>query len=500
MKEQLYIRDLLLDLFRKAKTEQEKITLLNIFGSFAAKNFISEFRFKALEAFFREFSKKHFSQRAEMIGGQDENCMVHLITRTYETGGHSRFLENLIELDRKRTHHLIVMDQNGIPKRESLEFKVRQQGGQVIHLQDLDLINKGLEIIDFLIKNPGRILLHHHPEDLLPSLILPSLKNKLELILFNHADHAFSFGFEIVDKVINIREEAHRMTVHWRKVENSFVLPLPILKPALASDQITEIRRKYQLEEHQQLGLCIGSPYKFQKTASHYFFGTIHQALEQNPHLVVMIVGLDEQSAKRHSVDYLPHPRLRLMGIVPDPTELQMIASLAIDPMPYGSYTALLETCFYGALPLVCYNTLPLFNLYDDQSFTSDFRISKNEKEYLVQVKELLALCNDQKKKEVALNIQKYHGEPEWLSNFEQLLVGERPKDPCPPPQPIHKLESLNQELEQLRFRLLVDLYENCKYLSRANVFRAIIRLSLGSYNKRELAGILKKRFTKDNR
>jgi hypothetical protein len=500
MKEQLYIRDLLLDLFRKAKTENEKITLLNIFGSFAAKNFISEFRFKALDEFFQEFSIKHFSQRAEKIGDQDEKCMVHLITRTYETGGHSRFLENLIELDKKRTHHLIVMDQNKVPKRESLEIKVRQNSGQVVHLKDLDLIDKGLEIIDFLIKNPGRILLHHHPEDFFPSMLLPSVKNKLELILFNHSDHSFSFGFEIVDKVINIREEAHRMTVHWRKVKNSFVLPLPIIKPKLSSEGLHEIRIKYKLEPNQQLGLCIGSPYKFQKTSTHYFFGTIHQALEQNSHMVVMIVGLDEQSAKRHSVDNVPHPRLRLLGIVPDPTELQMIASLAIDPMPYGSYTALLETCFYGALPLVCYNTLPLFNLYDDPSFTSDFQLSKNEEAYLVQVKELLALCNDQKKKEVAIAIHKYHGEQEWLNNFEQMLVSERPKDPCPPPQPIHKLESLNQELEQLRFRLLVDLYENCQYLSQSNVFRATIRLSLRSYNKRELAGILKKRFKKDNR
>jgi hypothetical protein len=492
--EHIFIRDLYLKLFKKAKSDIEKIILAKLFGSFATKNHIGLFRCPEIESFADDFANKHFAEFRMNQFHSNPNVLVHIVTRTYETGGHSRFLENLIQLDTKRIHHLVILDQSVFAPRRELHELIQKQGGEILSFEGEDVLIKGGGLLRFLSQNPAIVFLHHHPEDLFPSLVLPIVKGKMEIMLFNHADHVFSFGFELADKVINIREEAHRMTFHWRNVKNSFVLPLPIIKPAIDPSKAEVTRIKYGLKENQILGLSIGSPHKFKRTSTHHFFGTIYKALEANPNLVVFIVGLDEESTHRFEVDLIPHERLRLLGLVPDPVELQMIAHIAIDPMPFGSYTALLETCYYGALPLVCFGTAPLFNLYDDPAFQQQFRLTLNEQEYLSEFRKLTLMCNPEHKKQTAELIQRYHSGIDWIANFEQLLASTTLDSNCSLPNQGHKLEHLNQTTEDLRYRLLADLYENCHYLSHGNIVRATFRMCLKSYNIKELGGILRKK------
>jgi hypothetical protein len=489
-----FTRTTLLQLFSKAKSDEGKIAFAKALGTFSFNNYTGHFREPELESFFEDFSIRHFSNYLTAIPQKGNNHLVHIVTRTYPIGGHSRFLENLIQLDQNHTHHLIVLDQQKIPKRQELDKLILDQNGSIAYLEEIALKEKCAALLDFIIENAGRIMLHHHPDDLIPSVSFPVLKKNFEIIVFNHADHCFSFGFELASKVINIREEAHRMTVHWRNVKNSFVLPLPILKPEFQDSDSAQIRLKYQVPAGKKVGLCIAGPHKIMRTADFHFFRTITKALEENEDLIILLVGVEENTVKDERLGFIGHERLKLLGTINDPSELQFIADLAIDPIPMGSYTALLETCHYGAYPLVSYNQAPLFNLYDDPSFKGNYTLSLTESAYLDQIKHSLNHVTEVDKKLRHGQISLYHSRALWLKSYFRILQLNDLNENVELPIVNHKLFFLNQKELKAKNSLLFVLHANIEYLHFFTTFGLMIRLMSYGFSLREVGSLIKRK------
>ena len=450
---QIHFYNFLIKLFNKVKSDETKLSLSSFISSFADWNFVGRLREPLIENFFSEYHSKLNLHTSHSIKEKTNvQHIVHVFTRTYETGGHSRLAENIIRLDQERIHHLIVTDQGAIKRNETLVDKIHLSGGKVVFIQDQELEKKIEVLHSFVLQNADKVILHIHSNDYIPSIALNSLKDSIEIIFLNHADSAFSFGIDIVSKVINIREEAHRMTVHLRKMQNSFVLPLPISKKQYSDKDVIGIKKK---------------------------------------NLQLWIVGMTiDDYFSIYKIN--PHKRIRFFGVMNDPTELQLIADIIVDPMPIGSYTALLETSFYGAYPLTCYNAIPLFDLTQDPSFKGKINIDLSEKGYLTHIKNICLGNVNLNRQQIRERIQYYHSGENWCIKLNEILnakigvFAEKPTEP-------KRLEELNQTIEEIKKRLLVYIYSNIKLFSFREQINIICFLTFNKFKIREILGIVKK-------
>lgn len=483
----------LLKLFSQVKPVETKFKLARFIGETASKNYVGIFREPLIEDFLKDYSSQFVTSSEIVEPKNSKEHIVHVFTTTYQTGGHTRFVENLIQLDTKRTHHLLVTEQGAIPPREALTELVKQNKGNILFLEESTIESKVNQIQHFILGNAGKAMLHIHPYDLLPSLAIHPIKEKIEVEFFNHSDHCFSFGIDVADKVINIRDEAHNITVQQRNHTNSFILPLPIIKKEIDESEKQSIRLKYDIESETKVALSIGSAYKFQRKDNHYFFRTIYQAVLQNKDLKVLIIGLAESELTKFKLEYIPHERILLLGIIEDPSELQAIADIVIDPMPFGSYTALLETCFYGAYPLVCYDTIPLFDLYRDPAFHGLIKMDVNESDYLKHLEKIVNGEVEMNRQQIKSNIAAYHCGKEWLSQYEKIMAGTELAPPSQEPTQPDRLSFMNEDLDQVKQKLLSFFYENIRHFNKKEVAKIALYLVSNKYKTREILGILKK-------
>lgn len=480
-------------LLQQVQSTDAKVALATYCGILASKNYCGTFRSTTIEQFFESYSQE-FTTEIPTLNALGTKQIVHIFTTTYTTGGHTRFLENLVHLDNNYTHHLLITNQGETPPRTTLYETITAKGGKIHLIQSNSLKDQVKEFNDFIRENASQIILHIHQYDGLPSIALNAFKGQIDIHFFNHADHSFSYGCDVSNSIINIREEAQRISQHERKQLNSYILPLPILKDDSIVQNRAHIREKYGILETDIVGVSIGNPFKFYKTEKHYFFQTIVKALEQNLRLKVFIVGV-EQADFCEELGVHKHARLTFLGMVPDPSELQVLADIAFDPMPLGSYTALLETCYYGAYPMVCYGTIPLFDLYKDEAFKGQFTIDLDEKEYLEHLKKFCEGKVNFSKEEIAKAIKTNHSGKEWLQRFYSIMDNVNSSE-CLIPAEKEELErfyELNQPWKQVQYATLSFFYENIHLFSRKEVLKIVLHLISNRYSVKEILGIVKK-------
>jgi hypothetical protein len=483
----------LVSLIQQVKSTEAKIALAKYCGTLASKNYCGTFRDRNIDTFFKSYARKN-NKVFPPLKARNTNQIVHVFTTTYITGGHTRFLENLVQLDDCYVHHLLITNQGEIPVRQSLFDIIHSKGGEVHLLQKNTLDQQIVDFQAFISEKASKIILHVHPNDILPSIALQNIPDEIEVLFFNHADHLFSFGCDVSTAIINIRDEAQRISIHERCMKKSFILPLPILKAEPDHADLTAIREKYGVEENDVIGLSIGNPAKFHKNKQHHFFKTIYTALEQNPRLKIFVVGVS-QADFCPELDVIEHQRLEFLGTQKDPSELQRIADISIDPMPLGSYTALLETCYYGAYPMVCYGTIPLFDLYKDEAFKGQFTIDLNEKEYLEHLKKFCEGKVNFSKEEIAKAIKTNHSGKEWLQRFYSIMDNVNSSE-CLIPAGKEELErfyELNQPWKQVQYATLSFFYEHIHLFSMKEVLKIVQHLISNRYSLKEILGIVKK-------
>lgn len=493
---QAKIRKLYLKLFRSVKTDEAKLNVAKAFGTFAMQNYTGHFREPEIETFLSDYSKQHF-RITEKFKPFDEKVLIHIITKTFEIGGHSRFLENLLQLDKTHTHHLIISDQGETQPRENIYTLIKQQKGTITHLEG-SIDDKAKRLIETVAVLGGKIMLHHHPNDIIPSISLPSLKDEYPIFFFNHSDHTYSFGFELNPVVINIREEAARITYHWRHCEKNTVLPLPIIKPEIKLSR-EEVFAKCGLNPDLKLGLCIAGMHKLIPGAEYNFFRTMKMALNENDNLQVAVVGVTPEKIQELHLEEYEHPRFYFLGTITDPSELQAHADLAIDPIPMGSYTALLETCWYGAIPVVSYNSIELFDLTKDLSFQSKFNISPDETTYLAEIKKAVNSENFEKKKKISSSTFNYHSGEEWNKIYLNVYNNEFYLSSINDPSDTIAGAFLEDDQSKPLFNLSRIISSVKKELNLKEKIEISVSLLNSTLNRNDKKAIVKALYSRDN-
>lgn len=314
--------------------------------------------------------------------------ILHVLTVAYKTGGHTRLLYNWIKNDNDSCHSVLITEQGDEEAPAWLSEAVKENGGSIVVLPAAGKLSKAYWLRSIVQSNADLVVLHHHPNDVLPLVAFATDSNPSVAVL-NHADHVFWLGASITDLIIDFRANGKRLSEQRRFAKKSLVLPMPIMPDTLLPSY-GDARRKLNISEDQIVLLSIGSACKYKPTKAHNFFRTVIKILNRNPQAHMYLVGVEWDD----NVEYLQeakHERFHFLGVLDQPLLYQVAADLFLNGFPYGAGMALLETCAMGACPVLAFSPESwLVNLAEDEAFDGVIDNPKTEEEYIAQVEFLI--------------------------------------------------------------------------------------------------------------
>ncbi len=340
--------------------------------------------------------------------------ILHIVSNFY-VGGHIALLKRLICLDSENYHFVVFTRENG-GNTDAIKKSFIQQNTSVCCLEkSADVFEKAISLRDFAQSNSfDCIFLHHNPNDSIPSIAFAT-EDIPPVTVVNHADHAFWLGSNIADFVIDIRNEGREITVNRRSVDNSVILPLPIVvNKEIGTVVMGDDKDKI-------IAVAMASAYKFKNNLDYDFFRTWVCLLDEIPNLILKIIGITPEDIP---AEYRSHKQIEAMGVIQNPENIIKSADFAVDSMPIGSYTSLLEICAYGSYPIFTYNPIKLFDLSLDLSFNSELSSPHNENEYIEKVKELCGNIKSTRQKTIKIqeSILNIHSGNFWFDKYSEIL------------------------------------------------------------------------------
>jgi hypothetical protein len=380
-----------LDVFKKGDFA-EKINVLETIAYFNwhvhSGRYDSSFINNQIDELTKEFSTKSKGIEPEF---EYTNHVVFIGTEMYDAGGHTRLLENIAKYEKEngRDIILIITDQAAplmplrIINEKGMLFK------DVIGLAGKSSIEK-IEVIRGYMKNAYRVYNSQHPDDVEPTIALNYLGRPMTIYI-NHADHVFWVGAKYCDCILNIRPFAKQISEGRRNAQiPSVVLPIKLeLNKQYPSKDFA--RQVLQVGDDKIVLLTISSFYKVIPDNHYNIFNTIKKILALNDLVEYYFVGITVENF----VDIMqekPPERLHCLGVIEDPILYQCAADFYLEGMPMNSLTALLESIYAGAYPVLMWG--PYFvnmNIEDEIYIDRLVKHTKDETAYMENLKLLIA-------------------------------------------------------------------------------------------------------------
>lgn len=126
----------------------------------------------------------------------------HVLTKAYDTGGHTRVVERLVVCDALQDSAVLVT--------EAAAPKARGRLANARHgCRVMPSLTSGQQRIAALVAEFVRfetLILYIHPYDI-ESVIAAGIARKcagVHVLFFNHADHVFSYGYSVAERVLEI--------------------------------------------------------------------------------------------------------------------------------------------------------------------------------------------------------------------------------------------------------------------------------------------------------
>ena len=340
--------------------------------------------------------------------------ILHIATTVYKIGGHTRLISAWIKNDPGTCHSLLLTNQGNGQIPEWLSHTVNKNGGELTVLpSDASLLLKARWLREFVQANVDMIILHHHPNDVLP-VVAFATKQCPPIAILNHADHAFWMGSSIADTVINIRMSGKTLSEERRFTKPNLLLPIP-LNPRLPDVTREEARRQLNIPDQQVVLLSIGKAYKYIPTETHNFYRAVVKVLNAYPEAHLYLVGVEWCE----STDYLretKHHRLHLLGEIEHPYLYRVAADLYLEGFPIGSLTALLEVALSGVYPVLSFAPMSSTLVSNDLALVGLTNLAMSEDEYVEGVKFLIQNQEYREKigNQIKERVTEYHVGRKW--------------------------------------------------------------------------------------
>ena len=350
--------------------------------------------------------------------GSTKRRVLHVVTKLYKTGGHTRTIERLINNWGESAVHGVVATYEGNSIPESLASSIAQTGGRFTSLANSgNLLRRAIILRQIATSWADLVILHQHGFDAVPVLAF-GRDGGPPVVLFNHGDHAFWLGASIADVVVDFRLLGQKLSRDRRGVRKSQLLPLPLSgpKPKLSLKATpTGLGGTVTL-------LTVGAQYKYTAFGGYDFIETIVRILARNPKAILLAVG-SRPDRRWTKASLSVGGRIKALGPRTDVEPYFASADLYLPSFPFGGVAALLEACLRG-IPIVgmLNQDAPILCEADDPSFEG-LHTHFSPVEFDRHVEELIADGNLRQRKgaETRDHVMSVHTGTGWRNQLDQL-------------------------------------------------------------------------------
>ena len=312
--------------------------------------------------------------------------VLHYVTESMPTGGHSRVLSNWIARDGGRRHAVLFRNRSPLPSNLG--------AAEVAFMSPEEALNLPLAAkrLQTAATDHDVVVLHANPFDSLPLLAFAA-GSPCPVLLMNHADHTFWIGANCADAIACFGPVGRHVTVTRRgtPAERTALLPLPIPFPRHDPEAKEALRRKLGLQGYDRVMLTVGAAWKY-AWPDQAFFRRLAEHLADRPNVVLVVVGAAPPKEVANARG------LRFVAAADPIEDYYLAADLFVDSFPTASGLAAIDAFVHGlpvvstglslAIPGLLLFTLPgfpralyhqesargFFNLVDDLLFKPEVR------------------------------------------------------------------------------------------------------------------------------
>jgi len=346
---------------------------------------------------------------------------LHVVSNVYKSGGHSRMLAKWISRD-KSTKHIVVFtrEQSALP--DFFARSLNEHSVKVIYLGNRKGIIERSLSLRTIAKRVNRVILHTHPDDVVPIVAFAHSDSIPPVALFNHAHFWYCLGSTIADSYINTHVYYRNLSAKQRFARRAELLCTVGYGLSIFQDvpvNKSEAKSSLGIEDGQIVLLAMATEQYFKPAFGYDFFKTSQRILDSFSNIRIVFVGLSGDS-KLIPKRLKNNPRVYYLGVMADPSLAYKAADVCLESFPIPSLGAVTQSVIVGeAFPVLMYGVGENIARIDRTEHFSGVYRAKSEREYLSYVSELIA--NPKKTREAAKRMRKNLIEKDAL--FEEKLV-----------------------------------------------------------------------------
>ena len=281
-----------------------------------------------------------------------KNSTLHVVSRTYSTGGHTRVIERWLEAsDESEIHSIATLRQGPIGDR--LLSAINARGGNVHRFSGIPFpINKAKWLRNKA-RAYSRVIFHVHPDEVAHALAFGDKSFPKPTYHYNHADHVFWVGASIADCVLELREWGKALSVAERQVRRTVKIGIPFQPEALTVSDEDRIKAKTRLGFHewQKLVITVGNSKKYLNVGGSTLAEQVAILISDKPEIHFVAIGpsLNDNPEWRELIDRFPE-QVTILSEIPSNLigDYFKAADLALDSYPLNGATVVWDFLSYG--------------------------------------------------------------------------------------------------------------------------------------------------------
>lgn len=407
--------------FFKEKNIEIKLKLAKYYATYCWQNRVGFFQDLEFEKELGNISLKYRINTFNIKNDLNKKTL-HVASEVYSSGGHTRVINNWINFETKN-QDLLIINSEGSQIENWLKETLKEKSGKIILLQQNNILEKAKELFN-IAQNYERIILHIHPDDIIPILAFSNSKIIEKIYFYNHADHVFWLGLTINKCVLDLTSEGKELSLKKRGIINSEVLSIPLEKKQQESKTIDtdKIYETYNLKKNSKIIFSMATEYKYNTILDYNFFEFLEKLspflIKYDVYFLVAGPSLKNKFWKR--IYECSKKRVIPLGILPKEKvkEIWKIVDLYIDSFPMNSYTCLLEAIS---------NNIKCFSLktpISDLDCLKKIKVDTNEK-LIKEIERFFLYKNNYKEEniEIANSLKKVHFKNGFLNNLKKIYL-----------------------------------------------------------------------------
>ncbi|MFZ6646303.1 hypothetical protein ACO0LO_11335 [Undibacterium sp. TJN25] len=188
-----------IDAIAGARHLDQAISMSRFLGDLLWKNSVGQYELAQLESLLLQ----QYGGEFQPAGIPARRCeYLHVLTKAYDTGGHTRVVEHLLSSSALAEAGVFITE---TIQPNALRKLSRARYGCALSPKQAGSRQRIQHMIDVFAQHAS-IILHIHPYDI-EAVLAAALAGKffgVKVLLYNHADHVFSYGHGIADRVLEV--------------------------------------------------------------------------------------------------------------------------------------------------------------------------------------------------------------------------------------------------------------------------------------------------------